>query len=371
MTMHRRFTTLTSILLLVPFLLFVVLLKGSNKNSFGITENEIRNENSISSGSNVYQMTQLSGTSCKCNCDRSDKSGPTLESTTDQSNNQKEADIENEINIKNLGSNTNSKSKNPIIFVITPTYSRPTQMADMTRLSQTLRLVKDLFWIVVEDSHNKSMQVSALLNRSTIPYAHLLGPRPVTHLDRRSGRGVSNRLKALEYLRESYTNTSQEGVIYFADDDNAYDIRIFEEIRDTKKVSMFPVGLIAKLGLSTPIVNNETAKIIGFHDPFISRRKYAVDMAGFAVNLQLFLSKPKATMPYKVGYEEDYFIKSLGVQFKDLEPKANNCTEILVWHTKTNSANSPTYAFMMKEKGYNETNLPLLYDNVINDKSNF
>ena len=170
--------------------------------------------------------------------------------------------------------------------------------------------------------------ISELLNRTSIPSVHLLGPRPVTHLDRRSGRGVSNRLKSLEYLRETYTNTSQEGVLYFADDDNAYDIRIFEEMRNTKKVSVFPVGLIAKLGLSSPIVSNRTGKVIGFHDPFINRRKYAIDMAGFAVNLQLFLSRPKATMPYKVGYEEDYFIKSLGIHFNDLEPKANNCTQV-------------------------------------------
>ena len=132
-----------------------------------------------------------------------------------------------------------------------------------------------------------------------------------------------------------YKNSSEEGVLYFADDDNAYDIRLFEEIRDTKKVSVFPVGLIAKLGLSTPIVSNQTAKVIGFHDPYISRRKYAVDMAGFAVNLQLLLSRPKATMPYKVGYEEDYFIKSLGIQFDDLEPKANNCTQVRHSHSYT------------------------------------
>lgn len=43
-----------------------------------------------------------------------------------------------------------------IIFLITPTYTRPTQMADMTRLAQTLRLVPDVFWIVVEDAHNES-----------------------------------------------------------------------------------------------------------------------------------------------------------------------------------------------------------------------
>ena len=41
-------------------------------------------------------------------------------------------------------------------------------------------------------------------------------------------------------------------------------------------------------------------------------------MAGFAVNLQYFLSNPKATMPYKVGYEEDYFIRSLGTEMSDL-----------------------------------------------------
>lgn len=163
-----------------------------------------------------------------------------------------------------------------------------------------------------------------------MPNVHLLGPRPTTHMDRRSGRGVSNRLKALEWLREKYTNTNQEGVLYFADDDNAYDIRIFDEMRDTKGVSVFPVGLIAKLGLSTPILDNSTGKVIAFHDPFLSRRVFAVDMAGFAANLQLFLNKPKATMPYKVGYEEDYFIKSLGVKLSDLEPKANNCTQVCI-----------------------------------------
>jgi beta-1,3-glucuronyltransferase len=175
--------------------------------------------------------------------------------------------------------------------------------------------------------------VSELLNRSHIPYVHLLGPRPPNHLDRGSGRGVSNRLKALECLRETYANTSQEGVIYFADDDNTYDIRLFEEIRNTKMVSMFPVGLIARFGLSSPILNNKTAKIIGFHDAFKGSRKYAVDMAGFAVNLQFFLSKPNATMPYKEGHEEDDFIKSLDVQFSDIEPKANNCTQVCIQYT--------------------------------------
>jgi hypothetical protein len=37
-------------------------------------------------------------------------------------------------------------------------------------------------------------------------------------------------------------------VIYFADDDNTYDIRLFKEIATTQKISMFPVGFIGLQG---------------------------------------------------------------------------------------------------------------------------
>lgn len=39
-------------------------------------------------------------------------------------------------------------------------------------------------------------------------------------------RGVSNRNRGLDYLRANAT----EGVLYFADDDNTYDISIFEQV---------------------------------------------------------------------------------------------------------------------------------------------
>ena len=41
------------------------------------------------------------------------------------------------------------------------------------------------------------------------------------------------------------------------------------------------------------------------------------------------------SMPYKVGYEEDYFLQSLNVSFSDLEPLSDCCTKVYVWHTKT------------------------------------
>lgn len=58
-------------------------------------------------------------------------------------------------------------------------------------------------------------------------------------------------------------------------------------------------------------------------------------MAGFAVSLDYLERSPNATMPYKAGYEEDEFLKSIGLKMADIEPKAKNCTDVLVWHTQT------------------------------------
>ena len=36
----------------------------------------------------------------------------------------------------------------------------------------------------------------------------------------------------------------EDSVVYFADDDNTYDLRLFAELRLTKTLSFFPVGLV-------------------------------------------------------------------------------------------------------------------------------
>lgn len=69
-------------------------------------------------------------------------------------------------------------------------------------------------------------------------------------------------------------------------------------------------------------------KVIGFFDSWPAKRKFPVDMAGFAIHVQLLFQYPYATMPYKAGFEEDRFLTALSIKLDDIEPKANNCTRV-------------------------------------------
>ncbi|XP_050527025.1 galactosylgalactosylxylosylprotein 3-beta-glucuronosyltransferase P [Daktulosphaira vitifoliae] len=237
------------------------------------------------------------------------------------------------------------------LYIITPTYRRPEQVADLTRMAQTLMLVRDIHWLVIEDAKSKSPQLNALLQSFGIKFTHLIAPMPSRYKNTRGAKpkGVANRNRALNWIREN----ANEGVAYFADDDNTYDVRLFNEIRDTQRVSMWPVGLCTKTGLSTPIVRN--GSLIGFYDGWIANRKFPVDMAGFAFSVNFLKKRPHAKMPYKPGYEEDGFLRSLSpFEPREIELKADNCTKILVWHTQTKK-NEPSLKVNVEK--YNNTNI--------------
>lgn len=91
------------------------------------------------------------------------------------------------------GSMAAATADTTIIYVITPTYRRPEQIADLTRLAQTLMLVRDIHWLVVEDSHVKSTHLADYLQSSGIPYSHLIGKSTV------AGR-ESLKKKSFDYL---------------------------------------------------------------------------------------------------------------------------------------------------------------------------
>ncbi|KAH8353691.1 hypothetical protein KR084_012700 [Drosophila pseudotakahashii] len=221
----------------------------------------------------------------------------------------------------------------PIIYFVTPTYPRREQIPELTRLAHTLLHVPRLHWLVADDQEKCNGFMDTLLNRFGMPYTHMVSPMPSKFRNEKPApRGVANRRAALQWLRQhNLTN----GVLYFGDDDNTYDLRLFSEIRKTQRVSMFPVGLIADYGVSGPVVRK--GKVVAFLDSWVAGRRWPVDMAGFAVNLEYMAQYPYVNMPYKPGYEEDLFLRSIGLQMSLIEPRGNNCTEILVWHTQTKS----------------------------------
>ena len=191
----------------------------------------------------------------------------------------------------------------PVIYFITPTYSRREQVAELTRLSQTLLHIKNLVWIVAEDSASCTDTVSSILlrHKKKIPYVHILSPMPerYNHVILKP-KGVSSRNAAVNWIIFNYFrgNVLGPGVIYFGDDDNTYDLSLFEDIRWTKKVSMIPVGFVVEDAFTSPVVENN--KVVGFSDPYFGMRKFPVDMAGFAVNVDLLL-KHRPKMPYLQG----------------------------------------------------------------------
>ena len=69
-------------------------------------------------------------------------------------------------------------------------------------------------------------------------------------------------------------------------------------------------------------------------------------------------------MTYWQGHEEDTFLQSIGVELADLEPKADNCRNILVWHTKTKKSRVPLLNFKYIDQVNNE-NIQGLVDGLL------
>ncbi|KAM5137943.1 galactosylgalactosylxylosylprotein 3-beta-glucuronosyltransferase 3 [Mantella aurantiaca] len=232
-----------------------------------------------------------------------------------------------------------SKENLPIIYVVTPTYGRAQQRAELIRLSQTLLLVPALHWILVEDSAERTAAVADLLAQSDLPYTHLNVQTPPAMKLKDSDpnwlkpRGVEQRNEALRWLHE-HRSPRDHGVVYFADDDNTYSLKIFQEMRHTQKVSVWPVGLVGGLKYEAPLVDN--GKVVGFHTAWKTHRPFPIDMAGFAVSLSLLLTHPKAQFDPDAerGFLESSLLGQL-VTMRELEPRADNCTKVWVWHTRT------------------------------------
>ncbi|XP_014600849.1 PREDICTED: galactosylgalactosylxylosylprotein 3-beta-glucuronosyltransferase I isoform X2 [Polistes canadensis] len=237
---------------------------------------------------------------------------------------------------------TNATNEKTRIYAITPTFTRPVQKAELTRLSQTFQLVPNFHWIIVEDSSERTKLVSRLLKESSLmTYTHLATATPPNYKlgkddpNWKKPRGVEQRNAALRWLRKN-CDSSDNGVVFFADDDNTYSVKLFQEMRKIQKVGVWPVGLVGGLMVEKPICDNVTNKVVGFNAAWKPNRPFPIDMAGFAINLKLLLENKDALFSYDVesGYQESEILRHI-VTKDELEPLADSCTKVYVWHTRT------------------------------------
>jgi len=236
------------------------------------------------------------------------------------------------------------QASSPVIFAITPTYARWTQKADLVRLSQTLLHIKNFHWVVIEDAAIKSKLVENLLSNSGVNFTHLNAKTETNYKLKDEDpnwllpRGVSQRNEGLKWIRNN-VQPNTNGVLYFMDDDNTYSLELFQEIRTTKLAAVWPVGLVGGLKFEGPMSCTER-NVGSWYTAWKSDRPFPLDMAGFAIHLSLVFKYPNAKYSNEVarGYLESDFLTKLRLDRTKVEPKANKCSKILVWHTRTEKA---------------------------------
>uniref|UniRef100_A0AC35TQ49 Galactosylgalactosylxylosylprotein 3-beta-glucuronosyltransferase n=1 Tax=Rhabditophanes sp. KR3021 TaxID=114890 RepID=A0AC35TQ49_9BILA len=220
-------------------------------------------------------------------------------------------------------------------------------MADMISLANTLSHVEALHWLIIEDQDQISDSLDIFLEDTNIEYTYLGHKTP----DGYPKKGWYQRDMAVKYiylnhkaLTKGYANT----VIYFADDDNTYDIRLFNKyIRKVKKIGVWCCGFLAGHATRAPIVN-EKNKVVGFTNGREMIHNFQIDMAMFAISIDAIMTHPH----FEVGKTcddnrngpEKCMLRNFNFTMNDFEPfgklsKKKGPMEVLVYHVRTKKPN--------------------------------
>lgn len=76
---------------------------------------------------------------------------------------------------KTVPPNPSEEPSEETLYIITPTYRRPEQIPELTRMAHTLMLIKNVHWLVIEDATVATKQVTKLLERTGLKFDHLIG----------------------------------------------------------------------------------------------------------------------------------------------------------------------------------------------------
>ena len=167
-------------------------------------------------------------------------------------------------------------------------------------------------------------------------------------------KGCAQRNAALQWI---LSRDILEGVMYFADDDNTYDVRAFDDIRSVTSVGMLPTGNLKTTGVSSPIIKG--GRIVGFIDPWLGGRRWPVDMASIVVDVNFWKTHNRPVFfADRPGYVETRFLEAMKITRESVQLLADNCTQIYVWHTRTDRIRVDCAHVFRPE--FSGTNIPIL-----------
>lgn len=209
----------------------------------------------------------------------------------------------------------------PYLNIITCTYPRPLRIKYLEHLKSLLNNETKIRWLIIDDNNILDNELANFIPEYAI-YLYIGPTRDKGHTQRNLG---------LEYI---YDN-KLDGIVYNADDDNYYDIKIFNELRKTKNFAFLPVGgdLSGMDGTPERPILNRKGEFVKWNSFW--QRKYAIDMGGFAFNSKLLdnLSKPFWSFSNGRGGENE-FIDKLISSPKEAEFLCDNCTKTYCLHNE-------------------------------------
>ncbi|RMZ92919.1 galactosylgalactosylxylosyl 3-beta-glucuronosyltransferase 2-like, partial [Brachionus plicatilis] len=164
-----------------------------------------------------------------------------------------------------------------------------------------------------------SQKLSKFLKRSGIKYAHLNRYIKDEQLLVKN-LSLEQYDEGFNWLRRNYQNIDQDGVVYLARIQTSYEPKVFELMRQTKKVMVWPVGLVNNSLYTRPVCIDQ--RVVSWFCPWKCEDDlYPIHESAFAINLKLLVENGNQMIGNHRKHGDffvTYFLKSF-VSMEELE----------------------------------------------------
>ncbi|KAF8695998.1 hypothetical protein HU200_036879 [Digitaria exilis] len=224
------------------------------------------------------------------------------------------------------------------LVIVTATSVRPHQAYYLNRLAHVLKNVPPpLLWIVAEWPY-QSRETAEILRSSGVMYRHLICSRNTTNIRKII---VCQKNNAIFHIKKHRL----DGIVHFADEERAYSVDLFEEMRKIRRFGTWPVvhvGARYRVVLEGPLCRGN--QVTGWHTNQRRGvpRRFPIGFSGFAFNSTILWDPQRWNSPTlesiilhsggRGGLQESRFIEKLVEDETQMEGLADNCSRVLVWN---------------------------------------